>query len=68
MKVVIEFLKDVFDLNVFILFLISSAFLYYDSLDYNKKALHYEAKFAKYCAIFSIAIAIILYIITKILP
>lgn len=68
MKVVIEFIKDQFNFNTFVLFLISSVFLYYDSLDYNKKALHYEAKFAKYCAIFSIAIAIILYIVTKILP
>ncbi|CCJ32952.1 CLC_0170 family protein [Caloramator australicus] len=68
MKAVIEFIKDQFNFNTFVLFLISSVFLYYDSLDYNKKALHYEAKFAKYCAIFSIAIAIILYIVTKILP
>lgn len=68
MKVVVEFIKDQFNINTFVLFLISSVFLYFDSLDYNKKSLFYEAKFSKVCSIVTLAIGFILYFITKILP
>ncbi|MCX7904046.1 MAG: hypothetical protein N2486_06000 [Caloramator sp.] len=68
MKVIVEFIKDQFNVNTFVLFLISSVFLYLDSLDYNKKSLLYEAKFSKISSIVTLVIGFILYFMTKILP
>lgn len=68
MSVVIDFIKESFDFFAFLLFLITSVFLYMDVLDYQNKKLDRESKFAKFVAIFYAAVSFILYIATKIIP
>ncbi|KRQ87777.1 hypothetical protein ABG79_00582 [Caloramator mitchellensis] len=68
MQEIVNFIKDNFDFNVFILFLITSYFLYMDSVDYKNKNLEKERKFSKFFAIFYVVISFILYLATKILP
>ena len=68
MKAVISFIKDNFNFNVFVLFLISSYFLLADSKEYKIKNLERERRFSKFFAIFYLIVSFVLYITTKILP
>lgn len=68
MKNTIHFFKDIFDLNVLILYLFSAYLLFFiDSKALNIKGLKRESRFSKVMGIVYAALSICLYIISKIL-
>ncbi|SEF38712.1 hypothetical protein SAMN05660865_00055 [Caloramator fervidus] len=67
MSEVFGFIKDVFNTNAFILFIISTVFLYFDGLYYKNKGLTSEARFSNICCYVLVALTIIIYIVVKIL-
>jgi hypothetical protein len=63
---VLKFLQNYFNINVLILFLISSFFLLYiDCKEYKRDSLHREYKFAKYTAIVFIIVGFTIYEFAK---
>lgn len=66
MVMILKFISDIFDLNVLILFLISSMFLLLlDTREYKKGGFKREYKTAKFFGYFYIAAGIIFYVVAK---
>lgn len=65
MRGLLVFIVDTFDLNVLILFLISSIFLVFDTKDYKKRGLVKEYRFSRFFGYFYIIIGMILYVMSK---
>jgi CBS domain containing-hemolysin-like protein len=66
MKAVLKFVADTFDLNVLVLFFISSTFLLlFDCKAYKKKGLKKEYKFSKFLGIFYICFGLVMYIFAR---
>ncbi|MCX7883833.1 MAG: hypothetical protein N2448_02200 [Caloramator sp.] len=66
MSVVLEFIVNTFDFNVYILFIISSILLLFlDSKEYKKENLTREYKFAKFVGVFYIILGTILFLVAR---
>jgi hypothetical protein len=66
MESILRFIADKFDLNVLILFLISSFFLIFiDGKEYKKKDLKREYKFSRNSGIFFVVFGFIMFIAAK---
>ncbi len=66
MKAILKFIADTFDLNVLVLFLISSMFLLlFDCKEYKKKGLKKEYKFVKFFGIFYIGFGVAMFIFAR---
>ena len=66
MEAILKFISSKFDLNVLVLFIISSLFLLLlDCKEYKKKNLKKEYKFSKFFGIFYIGLGIVMFIFAR---
>lgn len=68
MKAVLKYIANTFDLNVLMLFLISSLFLLImDAGEYKKKGFKKEYKFARFFGFFYIGFGFVMFVFAKLI-